>query len=175
MTAMRTAVVLLLSCFALAAPAAAQSLSIGASIGIAESGQDGFEFDFDDSLQEVWIGTEMQSGTTFRLRGGRLDTDEGPDIGGGVLEDGKVEYIDALVEYRSSEVFGSSGFYAGPGFYRQRFDVLEESDWGVAAGVNALFPVTRRFGILVDVGYHWVNFEESYDFIAATAGIRFGF
>lgn len=159
----------------MAAPAAAQALSIGASVGIADGGGDGFEFDFDDSLQEIWIGTEMTSGTTVRLRGGRLETEIGPTIGGTLLRDGEVEYLEALVEYSSSEVFGSSGFYLGPGFYRQEFDQYEESDWGVSAGVNALFPVTRRLGVLFDVSYHWVNFEESYDFIAATGGVRFGF
>lgn len=172
---MKTALALMITCLAAAAPLSAQTLSIGASVGIAEGGSDGFEFDFEDSLQEVWIGTEMDAGTSFRLRGGRLETDRGPEVGGIVLSDGEVEYLEALIEYRSSEVFGSSGFYLGPGFYRQEFDDFDESDWGVSAGVNALFPVTRRFGVLVDVGYHWVNFEETYDFVAATAGFRFGF
>lgn len=171
----RSLILPLLLATAVALPAAAQTMSIGASIGVSESFDDGFRFRLDDQVTEIWIGTELDFDTTLKLRGGRLETDDGPAIGGGGSREGTVDYIDALVEYRFSEIFGSSGVYLGPGFYRQRYGIVEESDWGLAAGVNGQFPVTRRFALVLDLGYHWVNFEDSYDFVTATGGFRFGF
>lgn len=153
----------------------AQGLAVGANFGVAESFDDGFEFNLEDSLTEIWIGTETERDTELRLRAGRAETDDGVPVGGIGSVDGTVEYINALAQYNSSEIFGKSAVYLGPGYYRQKYGAQEESDWGIAAGVSALFPVTRRLGFTLDLGYHWVNFEESYDFVAATAGIRLGF
>ena len=174
---MKRTVLLPLAFFLLATPAAmAQSLSLGASFGVAEAFEEGFDFNLRDSVSEIWIATETEWGTLLKLRAGRAETDDGPQIGGiPVTQDGTVEYLNALVEYRSSEVFGSTGVYLGPGYYRQKYGVLEESGWGVALGVNGTFPITRRLGATLDLGYHYVNFEESYDFVAVTAGLRYGF
>lgn len=172
----RIALLPLIFLFLITPRAEAQSLALGASIGVAESFEEGFDFDLRDSLTEIWIGTETEWGTMLKLRAGRAETDDGPQIGGiPVTREGTVEYLNTLVEYRSSEVFGSTGVYLGPGYYRQKYGVLEESDWGVALGVNGTFPITRRLGATLDLGYHWVNFEESYDFVAATVGLRYGF
>lgn len=159
-----------------ATPATAQSLSLGGSIGVSESFEEGFEFRLEDTLSEIWIATETEAGTVLKLRAGRAETDDGPLVGGiPVSQEGTVEYLNAIVEYRSSEVFGSTALYLGPGFYRQKYGALEESDWGVALGANAIFPITRHLGVTLDLGYHWINFEESYDFVAATAGLRYAF
>ena len=153
----------------LAVPAAAQTMSLGLQIGAAESLEDGFDLDLSSPVRELYFGTELEPDTIFKVRAGQIEPDDFVD------DDATIDYVDALVEYRFSEVFGSSGLYFGPGFYRARADEAEETDYGVAAGVNAMFPVSRRFALTGDIGYHWVHFEEEYTFYTLTGGVRFNF
>ena len=53
-----------------------------------------------------------------------------------MTSNGKIEYLDALVEYRFDEVFGSTSIFAGPGYYRQKFGSFGETDFGLSAGVS---------------------------------------
>ncbi len=157
-------------------PLSAQSSGFGILLGGSEGLEDGLDFDISDPVREVFYMTTFDPGTIFKLRAGQVDSDDGPRVGGGGLErEGEVQYIHALVEYRFSEVFGSTGLFAGPGFYRQEFGTLKETDYGIAAGVNALFPVTRRIGVMAEVGYHWVNFEQQFTFLTATGGVKVAF
>lgn len=160
----------------LALPAAAQTFSLGANFGGSRSTEDGLTLDLSNPVKEVYFSTSLEPTTLFIVKAGQVDSDEGPRVGApGVEREGKVEYLSALVEYRFSEVFGSTGIFAGPGYYRQRFGALEENDFGAAIGVNGLFPVSRRIGLTAEVAYHWTNFEQSYSFVTATGGVRIGF
>ncbi len=156
---------------------AAQGSAIGVQLGIVQStNDDELDVEFDDTIVEAWIATELDSGTILKLKGGRFDTDEGLLIGAPGLEDeGTIEYAAAVIEYRFYEVFGSTALFAGPGVYRQKFGTFSETDWGATVGVNGLFPITRRLGFTAEVGYHWANFDSSRTFLTATGGLRVGF
>lgn len=154
-----------------------QRSSIGVQLGVVQStNDDELDVEFDDTILEAYIATELDSGTLLKLKGGRFDTDEGLGIGAPGLEDeGTVEYAAAVIEYRFYEVFGSTALYAGPGVYRQKFGTFTETDWGGTVGVNGLFPITRRLGFTAEIGYHWANFESSRTFLTATGGLRVAF
>jgi len=155
--------------------AAAQS-SIGLLLGGSQTVEGNIDTNFSNSLREVFVATELEPGTVLRIRGGQVDSEDGPQIGlPGVTREGKLEYIDALIEYRFYETFGSSSFFAGPGVYRQRFGTFDETDFGLSGGVNALFPVTRRLSLTGEISYHWANFEEAREFLTLAGGVRFSF
>lgn len=157
-------------------PATAQT-SIGLLLGGAQSTEGGdIDTDFSNSLKEIFVATELEPGTVLRIRGGQVDSEEGPQLGlPGVTREGRFEYIDALIEYRFYETFGSSSFFAGPGLYRQKFGTFDETDFGLSGGVNGLFPVTRRLSLTGEISYHWANFEETREFLTLAGGVRFSF
>ena len=160
----------------MSAPLAAQTMSAGIALGGANQVNDGLNLHLNNSVRELWFGTQLEDTTYFGFKAGQIDSDDGPRVGApGVDQNGKIEYLDALVEYRFSEVFGSTGLFAGPGYYRQRFGVLEENNYGLAGGVNGMFPITRRVALTAEVAYHWVNFDQPSRFITATGGVRVGF
>ncbi|HUF18725.1 MAG TPA: hypothetical protein VMS12_11845 [Thermoanaerobaculia bacterium] len=155
----------------------AQKSAFGVQLGVVQSvDDDELDVEFDDTIAEIYIATELDSGTILKLKGGRFDTDEGLGFGAPGLESsGTVEYAAAVIEYRFYEVFGSTALFAGPGVYRQKFGTFSETDWGGTIGVNGLFPITRRLGFTAEVGYHWANFESSRKFLTATGGLRVAF
>lgn len=171
----------------IAAPAAAQSTEFGLQIGGGQGLEDGVDFDLGESLREVYVGTELEPGTILKLKGGQYD---GEIFG----DNGSLEYITAIVEYRFSETFGSSSVFLGPGFYRSRPDgdagFEGDEDYGFTGGVNGIFPVSRRFALTAELAYHWAHvpvidveratadttpLEDEYSFIALSGGLRFAF
>ncbi|HVT44947.1 MAG TPA: hypothetical protein VMT00_11195 [Thermoanaerobaculia bacterium] len=166
-------------CFLLlfaATPLFSQASSVGFLGGVAQPIDDGFDFDFDDSVRELFFATELQPETFFRIKLGKIDTSNVDELGEGTIAaNGKVEYVQALIAYRFYEIFGSTSVFAGPSYYRQRFGEFEETDYGLSAGVTGMFPVTRRLAVLGELSYHWANFEERRRFLTATAGFQFGF
>lgn len=157
-------------------PATAQT-SLGLLLGGSQTLDGGnIDTDFSNSLKEIFVATELEPGTVLRIRGGQVDSEDGPQVGlPGVSRVGNFEFIDALIEYRFYETFGSSSFFAGPGVYRQRFGTFDETDFGLSGGVNGIFPVSRRLALTGEVSYHWANFEESREFVTLAGGVRFSF
>jgi len=167
----------LLSLFLFTAPSLlAQSSGFGFLIGGAQPADNGISFRFRESVREVFYETEIDPGTLFKIKAGQTDLERDLDPGAPNLErDGRLDYIDGLIEYRFYESFGSTGLFAGPGIFRRRFGNEEETNYGLAAGVNALFPVTRRFGLIAEVTYRWGNFETDRAIVTATGGLRISF
>lgn len=159
----------------LSLPALAQSTAVGFQLGVSQSNDNGIDFDFGGDLKEVFFSLDTDASTTLKLKAGRMESDEPPDIEGLILTDGTVEYLALVAEYRFYEVFGSTSLFAGPAAYRQEYGTLDETNFGITAGVNGLFPVTRRFGVTAELAYHWANFEETRSFVTAAAGVRIGF
>ncbi|HEY5609745.1 MAG TPA: hypothetical protein VIL97_00950 [Thermoanaerobaculia bacterium] len=159
----------------LGTPSFAQSSSIGFIFGASERADDGLDFNFGNSVKEVFYAAELDEGTLLRIKAGRLDTEFDAVEDPSEPAEGHIEYIQALVEYRFYEVFGSTGVYAGPGLYRARAGSNEQTDWGFEAGLTGVFPFSRRVGILVQLGYHWVHVEERPTFFTAGAGIKINF
>ncbi|MGH9456496.1 MAG: hypothetical protein ACRD2J_02535 [Thermoanaerobaculia bacterium] len=153
--------------------ASAEPFQFGILGGGAQSMEDGFEFDFGEGVTEVFAGARVDVATMFNVKLGQADAPVGPT--GIAADDAKVEYIAGQVEYQFDEIWGSSSVFAGPGVYRSRAADLEETSFGLSGGVNASFPLTRRFALLLELSYHWANFEEDYTFVTATGGLKVSF
>jgi hypothetical protein len=154
---------------------------------------------FGDSVKEVFYSIEIEPGTKFKIKAGqiiapgafRVHTTEGqnPQVTEGRvdLEKTTTDHVDAIVDYRFSEAFGSTGLFAGVGFYRAHgtFDAASgvvtedrsatETNYGFSGGVNGDFPISRRYGVVVEATYHWVNYHFRPRYITLTGGLRIAF
>lgn len=165
--------------FTLAAPVFAQTSEFGFLFGGAKRLRGSADW-ASDGVKELYFGFQLEPGTMFVLKGGQIDApgtftinhDDGTQT---VQTLGKVTHIDGLVNYKFSESFGSTGMFAGVGLYRQETDGVDETNYGVSAGINADFPLSRRYGIVFQGTYHWVNFDRRERFITATGGLRISF
>ncbi|MDX1582301.1 MAG: hypothetical protein R3338_01750 [Thermoanaerobaculia bacterium] len=170
----RIGMILVIMLFA-AIPASAQENTVGLTLGAAEFLEDSLSIDFSSDVQEIWYSRELEAGTVFRLKLGQADfevEEEDSDLPPGDYE---VEYAAALIEYRFHEIYGSTTIYLGPGAYRQNVGAGDETNFGLNAGVTADFPMTRQIGVILEAGYHWVNFDEEYQFVTIGGGFRFSF
>jgi hypothetical protein len=178
---------ILLSFLLLAAlPAFAQNNEAGLLVGGAKALKTaaGGKSDFQHGFEEISYGIEMDQGTWFKIKLGRMDAKTvfvSKDASGKQVVDvidakGQVEYADVTVEYRFSEPFGSTGLFAGTGLYRQSASSRQESDYGFVGGVNGLFPISRSLGITAEAAYHWAHFyspKPRYGTLGV--GLRFAF
>jgi hypothetical protein len=153
--------------------ATAQPFQFGVQAGGARSMEDGFDFEFDQGVREVFFGARIDVDTMFNVKLGQTDTEFGP--AGEAVTDGTIDYVVGQVEWQFDEVWGRSAFFAGPGAYRVRADDQEDTNLGLVGGVNTTFPINRQFGVILELAYHWVNFEEQYTFLTATGGLRIAF
>lgn len=167
--------------------------------------EDGVEFDdstfsLSNNTFELYWAMQLEPEVYIKLKGGRI---QGPVAIGYNVEgknepclpgqtapanpkpclfrkdvEGEVQHLEANVEYRFSEPFGTTGLFAGVGFYRQTADD-EDSDsatnYGVNGGVNADFPISRRYGIVLEGTYHWTNSHFQSRFMTVAAGVRVSF
>lgn len=135
------------------------------------------EFKFSHSVKEAYYRTELDEGNYFRIKGGQIDLPLIFDQSGTpTAVKGKIQHIDALVDYRFSEAFGSTGLFAGAGMYRQSASGHEDdTNVGLSGGFNADFPLSRRYGIIAEATYHWVRTEQRQRFITLTGGLRISF
>ena len=202
-TAMRNTAFLLAFFLLSAAPAVAQTSQIGFLIGgskrlISHSDQAAGRgisdhFKFSNSDREVYYAVQLDPGTFFKVRAGQI---EGPlafqytTASGKARTDipkGKVEHIDAVVDYRFSEPFGTTGLFAGLGLYRQTGTVTDaavpaeqrgrtsETNYGALGGVNGDFPITKRTGFIAELTYHWINYNYKVRYLTLAGGLRFTF
>lgn len=151
----------------------AQPFQFGVMAGTGRSMEDGFEFSFDQGVREVFFGARIDVDTMFNVKLGQTDTETGP--AGEAVVDGEIDYVVGQVEWKFDEAWGSSAVFAGPGAYRVRAGDQEDTNLGLVGGVNTTFPITRQFGLVLELAYHWVNFEEQYTFLTATGGVRIAF
>jgi hypothetical protein len=144
-------------------------------------GQSGInDFKFGNSVKEIYYGTEIDPGTIFRIKAGSVSlplvygasaTPSNPTV-----VKGKIDHVDAVVDYRFSEPFGSTGLFAGVGMYRQSASGQQsDTNVGLSGGVNADFPLSRRYGIVGEATYHWVHTVERQRFVTLTGGLRISF
>ena len=163
---------LLASLLLLPALAAAQPFQFGINLGVADPQEDGFDFDMNDSFREVYFGARIDENSYFNVKLGQIATDVSPID---ETQDGDLDYVQGLVEYQFDEIWGSSALFLGPGLYRAKLGEEDDTQVGVAGGVNTTFPLTRRMGLQLELAYHWVNFEEETQFITAGVGLKFAF
>lgn len=189
---------------AAAAPLMAQTNEFGALIGgsdrlISHSDQAAGigvnnSFTFSNSDREIFWGTQLDPGTFFRIQAGQIIGPEAyqyVNAAGSTartdIRKGTMEHVNAIIDYRMSEAFGSTGLFAGFGLYRQRGTITDpavpvaqqgtqtETNWGLVGGVNTDFPITRRTGFIAELAYHWVNYHYKVRYLTLGAGLRFSF
>jgi hypothetical protein len=180
-------------------PALAQSNEFGIIVGGSRRFVDADDIPADDDFDDSTFGLSNNSVELFwsipiepelnlRFKGGRLKTQipvptvvpnpdpEGDDLLNREDVDGEVTHLETSVEYEFDEPFGSSGLFAGLGYYRLSAPNAEtRSTWGAHAGVNADFPITRRYGVLLEAAYHWTQAEFEPRFMTIGAGLRVSF
>ncbi len=183
---MKKTLVLLAFLLVAALPAVAQNNEAGILIGGAKAMKTAAagKSDFQHGFEEISYGMSIDQGTIFKIKLGRMDAKTvfvsknvaGDQVVDLVDTEGQVEYVDAVVEYRFSEPFGSTGLFAGTGLYRQSGGNRQESDYGFVAGVNGLFPISRSLGITAEGAYHWAHFYSPKPRYATLGvGIRLAF
>lgn len=173
-------------------PLAAQSTEFGVIFGgsarstddspvLGESLDD--DFSLSSSAIDFYYGVALDPGTIFKMRVGRIETPVGLTGVDGARSDveGEVEHLDAVIEYRFSEPFGSAGLFGGIGLYRQTGtpaageSEISETDYGFLAGITADFPLSRRYGIVLDATHHWTKLPFKPRYLTAGAGLRIRF
>jgi hypothetical protein len=183
-----------------ALPALAQANEFGFIVGgsrlfvdgapLAEGGEfSDSTLSFSNNSFELFWATRMDDATWLRFKVGRIQTPvpvavEGPDGTDSNTdpdlyrrdEDGEVQHIEMNAEYRFSESYGSTGVFAGLGMYRQNASGFDsETSFGVNVGLNADFPITRRYGVMLETSYHWNRTEFQPRYLTLGAGLRMSF
>jgi hypothetical protein len=141
-------------------------------------------FSFRNSVKEMYYSVAIEPDMRFKLKAGEIDTPisfQAHPVGAPVNErhnysDGTIQHFDAIVDYRFSELYGSTGLFAGVGLYRQTHEgESDESSYGFSGGVNGDFPITRRVGFVAEATYHRVFFDFKTAIITVSGGFRFSF
>jgi len=181
---MKRALILIAFTAMAAAPVMAQTTPSGSAFGLLIGGaqqlQGGVSFKFSNSVREVFYETTLEPDTMLRFKIGQIEApvtlrDDSLAVPTNISGNGKIDHADILVDYRFSEVFGSTGLFAGPGYYRQRLNGQEESNYGLCAGVNGSFPMNRRYALVLEATYHWINFHDRARYLTATGGVKISF
>jgi len=147
-------------------------------------------FSFSNTSIELFWSIPIEPDLNLKFKGGRIDTQIAIpyDVATPTAEnpnaitvnrrdvEGEVQHIEGVVEYEFDEPFGSSGLFAGLGYYRQAAPGEESrTNWGVVAGVNADFPITKRYGVVLEGSYHWTHEEFEPRFMTVGGGFRVSF
>lgn len=179
----RLAPVVLLALLAVLAPAAASaqvlfSYSASALVGFggspdAESGDN-----LDNGSYQLGFSVVTERNTRVGLRLGQIGFDDAEPLGG--LFDADLTYVTLAGEYTFEERYYDSGMYLGLGGYRLEGRRAggqgeDETAIGLALGVTGDFPITRNFGILVELSGHFTDLEETQFFAMGHAGVVFHF
>ncbi len=195
-TSLLAAAIVVLSAF----PALAQSNEFGVLVGGSRMFVDGANrepgvefsdatFSFSNNSFELFWATQMDEATWIRLKVGRIQTPvpvayelpDGPDDGTDPDlfrrdEDGEVRHAEVNVEYRFSEPYGSTGLFAGVGMYNQEAEGFDATtNVGFNVGLNADFPITRRYGFILETAYHWNRTEFQPRYLTLGGGFRISF
>jgi hypothetical protein len=147
------------------------------------------EFSLSNSAVDLFYAIQVEPGTYFKIKAGRIETPVAVDVTPEPAEgeqpardrirrdvEGEVQHIEGNVEYRFSEPFGTTGLFAGVGFYRHSGENIEtSSNYGFNVGANGDFPLTRRYGVIVEATYHWTRADFRPRYLTAGVGLRVSF
>jgi hypothetical protein len=172
---------LLLMFLTLTVSAFAQTSQIGFNLGGSKrffATKDNVQSDnwkISNSVREIWYGFNIEPDTMLKIKAGEITAPLGDaDVATPNVVKGRIEHLDLLVDYRFSEPFGTTGLFAGAGLYRQRSGGTpnEGTDYGFSFGANGDFPLSRRYGVVIEGAYHWVNYSYKPRFLTLTGGLR---
>jgi hypothetical protein len=171
-----------------AVPAFAQSSQFGFLVGGSKrlndlpdsQGNRGVnDFKFSNSVKEAFYAVQLDPGTMFKVKVGQITAPLAVrDSSGNRIDAGKgnIDHVDALIDYRFSEPWGSSGLFGGVGMYRQSVTgYQDETNFGLSAGVNGDFPLSSRYGVLVEAAYHWLHLDARPRYVTLSGGLRITF
>jgi len=164
-----------------AVPAFAQNSQIGILVGGSKrffATKDNVQSDnwkLSNSVREIWYGYSLEPDTMLKIKAGEITAPLGdadadpPDV-----KKGRIEHLTVAIDYRFSETFGTTGLFAGAGLYKQRSGGSpdEGTDYGFSVGANGDFPLSRRYGVIIEGTYHWVNYSYKPRFLTITGGLR---
>jgi hypothetical protein len=162
------------------------SRSIGNPPGATDQQTTVNDFRFGGAVKELYYGTKIDPDTVFRIRIGEVDvpvvyntgTTDPANNNRAVFASarGTITHIDAIADYRFSESFGSTGIFGGLGMYRTHVaQAPNDTNAGITAGINADFPVTRRYSFMVEASGHWLHTRVRQRFVTITGGLRVSF
>ena len=142
-------------------------------------------FSFSNNTVDLYWAIKTDEDVRLKFKVGRI---QGPVAIAYQLEDdeddtvyrrdteGTVQHGEVNVEYRFDEPFGSTSLFGGFGLYRIGADDADSSvEWGFNGGVNADFPITARYGVVMEATYHFVRGDFNQRFLTAGLGLRVGF
>jgi hypothetical protein len=139
-------------------------------------------FSFSNSAVDLYYALQVDPGTMFKVQVGRIDSPVAfreTNAAGNVVRrdvDGEVQHVEGIIEYRFSEPMGSTGLFAGIGFYRQQASGFgSTTDYGFPIGVTADFPITRRYGFVTAATFHFTNADFRPRYLTVSGGLRLGF
>lgn len=181
---------------AVSLPASAQSSEFGFTYGgtmrvsvdgesVVTGGDIDDSFSFDNNSIDLYWATDFNEDTRFKIKAGRIESVVSTPVNLTDNEDdplvlrsdalGDIEHLEGIIEYRFREFYGTTGLFAGVGMYRAQSEDARETDYGLTAGVTGDFPISRRYGVIVEGAYHWTNLQFRPRFITAGAGLRVRF
>jgi hypothetical protein len=145
------------------------------------------EFSFSNSAIDLYYAWDLDDETRLKLKVGRIEgpvafevqpEDDGPIFRRDV--EGEVQHAAIVVDYRFDEPYGSTGIFGGLGLYRtsgENEDGLVDSysNYGFQVGINADFPISRTYGVIVEGTYHWSRGPYEPKYVTVTGGLRFAF
>jgi hypothetical protein len=148
------------------------------------------ELSLSNSAVDLYWSMELEEDTRLKIKVGRLEgpvafeipneneaeDDPNDDVFRRDVE-GEVQHASAVIEYRFDEPYGSTSLFGGVGLYRQSGDddIDSTTDYGFQFGVNADFPITRRYGAIVEATYHWSRGPFAPRYLTLTGGLRIAF
>ncbi len=152
------------------------------------------ELSLSNSAIDLYWAMEIEEATRLKFKVGRLEgpvafridnptfdpkkpEETGPRFFRRDVE-GEVQHASAVIEYRFDEPYGRTSIFGGLGFYRHSADdeeVESDSDYGFQFGVNADFPISRKYGAIVEATYHMSRGHFSPRYFTLTGGLRLAF
>lgn len=140
-------------------------------------------YSFSNSSVELFWAMRMDESVFLKLKAGRLETEvaEAYKVTGqeGIFRrdaEGEVQHADALIEYRFEEPYGTTAIFGGVGLYRQSGEgIASTNNFGWSAGLNSDFPLSRRYGIVVEATYHWSRADFRPRYLTLGGGLRIAF
>lgn len=152
------------------------------------------EFSLSNSAVDLYWAMEIEEATRLKFKVGRMQTPVAFQIKNPAFNpespqqgvprffrrdvDGEVQHASAVIEYRFDEPYGRTSIFGGLGFYRHSADddeIDSDSDYGFQFGINADFPISRKYGAIVEATYHMSRGPFSPRYLTLTGGLRLAF
>lgn len=186
-----------LFCFLIAGTALAQTVGVGATVGVVNDVTERFHVDeFKPRDVNLWVDYEVQEKVqvratlgNLRMKGANAGQVVSPPLSSSsvTLPDltNHVDYATLGVSYEFAEGGYTSGIFAGFGGYRIRpapvdpqianFRDQRETVWGWHAGVDGGVQLVKRLTLMLRLTYHSIRSSTGRSLLTANAGFVYRF